>query len=519
MYEIPVYAAEKELGLADLIRSNASIAYVSPIIRPNQERIDRSRAYLQGFSTAANRDQIDLYYLDTILVTTGWNKNDDIFLKEPTWAARKSAEDKPFNYNHDQLDIIGHITSNVCVDSEYRIIADNTSIENVPDKFHILTSSVIYRSFADQEQAERIEKTIAEIERDEWFVSMECIFRGFDYTLADSRGEKRVIARNEKTAFLSKYLRSYGGKGVYNGETIGRALSNITFSGKGLVRNPANPESIIFSNVEKISAFKTVFGNFAYKNIYDNDPLKGDFLMDFEKVIAELKQELAQAKSENASLKSGIDKLSSDVAKANDERVANLTSAAEDEKKKRKEAEDKAEAAEKDKKKLKDELDEVKKDAEDKAKANDALAKTVEEFKKASKAKSKGADEDEAKAFVDEWKNVDEATFDKVLALASATFKANRAKADEGSLPLTENSANKKGGFKPGDDEQDVNKPVAGANTGGNAVANVLDNAGTGSRAGAASYTDDTMQVTRAHMAEYFEASREPRRGRRNKNK
>ena len=47
------------------------------------------------------------------------------------------------------------------------------------------------------------------------FVSMECIFRGFDYAVQAPDGNKHIVARNEETAFLTRHLRSYGGTGEY----------------------------------------------------------------------------------------------------------------------------------------------------------------------------------------------------------------------------------------------------------------------------------------------------------------
>lgn len=90
---------------------------------------------------------------------------------------------------------------------------------------------------------------ISGIANNKWFVSMEALFNNFDYAMDDGVTAK-VIARNEKTAFLTKHLRAYGGNGVFNNIKIGRVLKNIVFSGKGLVRKPANPESIIFDETE-----------------------------------------------------------------------------------------------------------------------------------------------------------------------------------------------------------------------------------------------------------------------------
>ena len=76
---------------------------------------------------------------------------------------------------------------------------------------------------------------------------MECLFRGFDYAITTPDGENHVIARNKETSFLTKHLRAYGGEGVYQDHQVGRLLRRITFSGKGYVDKPANPDSIIFT--------------------------------------------------------------------------------------------------------------------------------------------------------------------------------------------------------------------------------------------------------------------------------
>jgi hypothetical protein len=45
---------------------------------------------------------------------------------------------------------------------------------------------------------------------------------------------------------LTSHLRAYGGPGIFDDFRIGRVLRKITFSGKGFVDKPANPDSIIF---------------------------------------------------------------------------------------------------------------------------------------------------------------------------------------------------------------------------------------------------------------------------------
>ena len=73
-----------------------------------------------------------------------------------TWAARNTPEDKQFNLMHNENDIIGHITGCYVVDSEgNKIIAENS--ENAPSQFDIITEAVIYNSWTDPENRERMQ--------------------------------------------------------------------------------------------------------------------------------------------------------------------------------------------------------------------------------------------------------------------------------------------------------------------------------------------------------------------------
>ena len=60
------------------------------------------------------------------------------------------------------------------------------------------------------------------------FVSMECVFSGFDYAVVAPNDDNHIVARTNDTAFLSRHLRAYGGTGEYQGHKVGRLLKNIT---------------------------------------------------------------------------------------------------------------------------------------------------------------------------------------------------------------------------------------------------------------------------------------------------
>jgi len=238
-----LFKTEIDDGLEEKINSTGSISYASLAI-PTENTINN----VKFTKSLASVDDKDLYYVQSILVSSSWNKNDDIFDKKEIWLAKNTPEDKPTNLEHDENLIIGHIVSNWPITEDGIVLDDNIDINNLPDIFHILTGSVIYKGFSNPELRERSNKLIAEIENGTKYVSMECFFKGFDYGLMDKEtGEYKILARNDETAFLTKHLKSYGGLGEFQNHKVGRVLRDITFSGKGFVDKPANPDSIIFS--------------------------------------------------------------------------------------------------------------------------------------------------------------------------------------------------------------------------------------------------------------------------------
>jgi len=238
-----IFAKEIADGIAEQISSNVSVACMS---LAQIDTFPHNQKPLQIAVASANPFQSDLFYLKSILVSTGWNNNDDVFLPEITWAARHTPEDKQFNFMHNEKDIIGHMTGSYATDFEGNEISDIEHLEfKIPGDFNIVNNAVIYTSWTDADLQARCEKIIAEIKEGKWFVSMECLFPTFDYELKSDSGDLKYIERSEATAHLSKHLRAYGGTGVYEGYKVGRVLKDLAFSGVGLVNKPANPKSVI----------------------------------------------------------------------------------------------------------------------------------------------------------------------------------------------------------------------------------------------------------------------------------
>ena len=301
---IEIFKAEIDAGLASAVESNSSIAYSSLAVphSPTTEEQEKAKSLTLVKGGKSNPNQFDLYYLTSVLVSSGWNKNDDVFDIRESWAARKTPEDKQFNFMHDESDIIGHITDNMVVDMSGAEISDETKFEDLPENFDIITSAVLYNSWSDPERQERMEAIIEEIQQGKWFVSMECLFRGFDYAAVAPNGDHKIIARNEDSAFLTKHLRAYGGGGEFEGFKLGRLLRNIAFSGKGLVNNPANPKSVILKN-------DPFHGSKAYSitdfNIRENVAMANEDTLHGK--VDLLQSELKQAKEDTENLKAEME--------------------------------------------------------------------------------------------------------------------------------------------------------------------------------------------------------------------
>jgi len=406
---IPIYKQEIADGLSDQIANNsiACIAVAESDAKPSSESVEKLRKILaeqQGeVALAENRDQIDLYYIKSVLVSTGWNKNDDVFDPRELWEARNTPEDKPFNFMHDEKDIIGHITANEVVDFDGNAIMDESEI---PSQFNILTSAVIYTEWSDPEQKQRLAKIVAEIEENKWFVSMECLFPNFDYALADSNGNTRVVKRDEATAFLTKYLRSYGGDGKYEDYKVGRLLRNLSFSGKGLVSKPANPRSIILEGNDFFDESQTkvlTLSSLKETNMSDN----------YETQISDLRAELAEAKAANEALK---DKVVAEQQAEFQTRIEALEATIAELQESLAVKHD--EMKEKDKK-LEEEkaaMDKYKAEMKKKEEELAAMKKKAMMMKRKAQLEEVGYNAEEAIATIEQFADLDEATFDNIVA-------------------------------------------------------------------------------------------------------
>jgi hypothetical protein len=450
-----IYPHETDDGLAEKISASSTISYAS-IVEP----CDITQSQKSKIKVAASVSDADLYYVQSILVSSSWNRNDDIFDKAEVWAARATPEDKPTNLEHDENTIIGHITSNWPIDTEGKTIAEDIGMDDLPEKFHIVTGSVIYKAYSTPELKERAERLIAEIENGTKYVSMECYFKGFDYGLTNKiTNEYKVLARNEETAYLTKHLRAYGGSGEQDQYKLGRVLRSITFSGKGFVDKPANPDSIIFQRQLIDDLLEEKNDNLSNSGVVHNKPITSEdtenIIMseNIEKQVAEISDKLdtvaasCEYTEEAKTLASELEKTNQtleaamkekdEMLEAKSEELETLATKMEEEKaKKDKEMATKEEKSKSELEEVlasKTELEEALKAAQTSLEeANEVIAgykmKEEEEAKKEKMMSRKanlveaGLDDDAASAAVEKFESLDDESFESMTSLL-ATMK------------------------------------------------------------------------------------------------
>jgi hypothetical protein len=432
-----IFEQEKTDGLSEQLTASASITYASAVA----PSADHNKHNIKEIKSLASLNDSDLYYVQSILVSSSWNKNDDIFDKDEVWAARNTPEDKPTNLEHDEATIIGHITSNWPITEDGALIDQTTATEDLPEKYHILTGSVIYKGFSNIDLKNRADKLIAEIENGTKYVSMECFFKNFDYGLINkSTGEYKILPRNEATAYLTKYLRSYGGQGEHDDYKIGRVLRNITFSGKGFVDKPANPDSIIFTKNmfeetdvknlnEKIEdlSIAGVFDNQTNLNVENN-------IMNLENIqaeVAELKTKIEAMTTSSAEvvkeaytlaseLKDKVAALETEI-KAKEQTIAELTASQEALAAQKQEATMKQEEMlakeEEEKKKTKSDLEAALETIAGYKAKEEEMMKKEKKMKRASALMENGLDADAANATADRFEGMDDETFAAMTSL------------------------------------------------------------------------------------------------------
>ena len=191
--------------------------------------------------------QKDLLYFKAVYVSSGTNKNSITFLPSELVKARKTVPHKAVDLEHEEDVIVGHIYSHSFVFTDGKefepeqLIAelgnDSTKLDSLD--FDIVVAGVLYK--------QRFPELAQELEDKKWFISMEAFYEDFDVKVggvilpkieAYSLGLTEASFGKQVKAKLSKGAREY------NKSLVSRVIRNIIFSGAGVVKHPANPNSI-----------------------------------------------------------------------------------------------------------------------------------------------------------------------------------------------------------------------------------------------------------------------------------
>ena len=276
-----IYDAEK-----DILKSNqdhltsivvAKIDLVEAPLHLKKKNKDKNKK-----SKSVDDKSLVLANMRSILVSSGFNLNNDVFLPEELVQAIDTPVDKPINLEHDEVKIIGHMTASRLLDQEGNEV--NAADDDLPINLDIEVQGVLYKDIFPDEVAQIIEGT----KTGESFVSMEALFTDFDFAI-EREDTIVIIPRTEETAFLTAKLKQFGGEGTLEGERLGRVLKNIEFIGKGIVAKPANPRSLV-KEAARVAAFNN---DICIKDLIQTLIKGGD-----DRAMADLEKELEIVRKE-----------------------------------------------------------------------------------------------------------------------------------------------------------------------------------------------------------------------------
>lgn len=195
--------------------------------------------------------QPDLQYFSAVFVSSGENLNHAYFMPSELVAAEGTIINKALDIEHKEEEIIGHIYDRVFMTGEGEAInlkeladLDQTNLDR--KEIHIAIAGIIYKN--------RFPNIAEEIADRKWKVSMECYYRDFDIKVGNlilSKQEAEalgIVLANDK--FLGKVAKVIKeGVEIATGE-VAKVLRGICFFGCGVVKNPANPVSVVLETAD-----------------------------------------------------------------------------------------------------------------------------------------------------------------------------------------------------------------------------------------------------------------------------
>lgn len=187
--------------------------------------------------------QPDLLYFKAVYLSEGANKNGAVFHREELLPAIGSVYHKAMDMEHEEDGIVGHIYAASFADSDGNVLSENEA-KVLDGKLDIIIAGIVYR--------DRFPELADEIEKGDWFVSMETYYKDFYLTV----GEELRLDRDHPD--IDKLIDYVGQKVTVSkdgdelaNDYVYRHMEGLHFCGGGFVKKPANPTSIIFETASK----------------------------------------------------------------------------------------------------------------------------------------------------------------------------------------------------------------------------------------------------------------------------
>ena len=228
--------------------------YLEADIQLEDETDDLKKAFAAVIELPRNEDkQADLQYFSAIFVSAGTNLNNAHFLPSELVKAEDTIVSKAMDMEHKESEIIGHIYDRAFITGDHKKLdivelanKEDASLDMENNDMHVVIAGVIYKN--------RFPNLAKEISSGEWKVSMECYYNGYDVKIGDlilTQPEAEAIGLAHDDRLFGKIAKVIKkGKEIAEGKLI-RVLRGIMFSGCGVVKNPANPPSVILETANE----------------------------------------------------------------------------------------------------------------------------------------------------------------------------------------------------------------------------------------------------------------------------
>ncbi len=227
-----------------MVEENKVRVYAPIQVQEEVEKADLEKASVLAFP---DEKQGDLQYIRSLLVSAGTNKNGAHFLPSEMMRAHNTIVHKAIDIEHEEDKIIGHMYEAAFMfkdGSQFdpkQVMAEYDESEQDPDSLDIdiVVAGVIHKL--------RFPELAEEIGNGDWKVSMECYFKDFDIKVGNqiiTRDEANSLGYNPED-LVGGFVKVMAGQKALGKQFVSRVLRHITFSGMGIVKNPANPHSII----------------------------------------------------------------------------------------------------------------------------------------------------------------------------------------------------------------------------------------------------------------------------------